>query len=257
MVDTMTPNDVQRSRRKKTLMVAAAVIGGSGLLIAGGLLWFFGGEAPAEVDLEATASEVSESDGSSSAQSSTEGIEGTWVVDNSVGDFTVEEATTATFVGFRVEEVLNSIGSTTAVGRTPEVSGSMTIDDDALTAAEVVADLTEIMSDEQRREVSIQRSLGTSSNPDAVFVLTEPIELGPEAADGELVEVTAVGQLTVNGVTRDVEVNVDAQLVDGMVLVTGSTVVLFADYDVLAPTSPAVLSVEDNGVIEFQLWLVR
>ena len=33
-------------------------------------------------------------------------------MDTTVGEFTVTEETTATFAGFRVEEVLESIGST-------------------------------------------------------------------------------------------------------------------------------------------------
>ena len=71
-------------------------------------------------------------------------------------------------------EELVSIGSTTAVGRTPEVTGSITIEGTTLTAAEIVADLTQIVSNESRRESAIQRTLGTGANPNATFVLTTP-----------------------------------------------------------------------------------
>jgi polyisoprenoid-binding protein YceI len=246
-----TPTRPTETRRK--WVVPVAIVAGLVLLaVAGGLWWFFGGEAPAEVDLEATASAVT----TGTAASVTSGaIEGTWSVDTSAGDFTLDETTTATFVGFRVEEVLNSIGSTTAVGRTPEVTGSMTIEGTTLTSAEIVADLTFIVSDESRRDDSIQRALNSSTNPEATFVLTEPIELGDGAAAGELVTVAADGDLTINGVTEPVEVMLEAQLIDGAILVTGTTEVAFADYDITAPTSPAVLSVEDHGVVEVQLWL--
>ena len=43
----------------------------------------------------------------------------------------------------------------------------------------------------------------------------------------------------------------------GAILVTGSTEILFADYSVTAPSAPVVVSVEDNGIHEFQLWLSR
>jgi polyisoprenoid-binding protein YceI len=249
MIETPTRPTV--TRRKWALPVA--IVAGLILVaVAGGLLWFFGGEAPAEVDLEATASSVTPGTDLSVTSG---GIEGTWSVDTSVGDFTLDETTTATFVGFRVEEVLNSIGSATAVGRTPEVTGSMTIEGTTLTAAEVVADLTSIVSDESRRDDSIQRALNTSTNPEATFVMTEPIELGDGAAAGELVTVTADGDLTINGVTEPVEVILEAQSIDGAILVTGTTEVSFTDYHVTAPTSPAVLSVEDHGVVEVQLWL--
>lgn len=40
-----------------------------------------------------------------------------------------------------------------------------------------------------------------------------------------------------------------------MILVTATTDIAFVDYAVNAPTSPLVLSVEDNGTVEIQLWL--
>lgn len=256
MTQTKTPSTGTPARRK-ALLIPLTVLAVIVLAIAGGLYWFFSGDAPAEVDLAATASSVAGEVDSGATNAPSTGIDGTWTVDASVGEFTVDDTTTATFVGFRVEEVLNSIGSTTAVGRTPTVTGTVTIEGTTLSAAEISADLTSIVSDEARREDSIQRALNTSTTPDATFILTEPVELGDEAAEGEMISVVATGELTINGVSQEVEVDLDAQLVDGAILVTGSTTVSFADYDVAAPTSPAVLSVEDTGIVEIQLWLSR
>ena len=232
---------------------------GLGLLVVaviGGVIWFFGGDAPDAVDLEETASAVDNTTAEETTGSA-DGIEGTWTVDTGVGDFSVTEETTATFAGFRVEEVLTTLGSTTAVGRTPEVSGSIEINGTTLDSAEIVADLTQIVSDQQRREGAIQRTLATSSNPEATFVLTEPVDLGESAASGEPVSVTAVGELTVNGTTNLVEIPLEAQLVDGAILVTGSTDIAFDDYGVPTPSAPIVVSVEDHGILEFQVWLSR
>lgn len=260
MVHTKTPTTATPSRRKRRA-VPILILGAIVLVVAGGLFWFLGGEAPAEVDLAATAALVAGDGEAAAAGTDTDladaGIDGTWEVDTSVGEFTVADTTTATFAGFRVDEVLSSIGSTTAVGRTPDVSGSITIAGTTLTSAQFTADLTSIVSDEARREDSIQGALNTSSHPDATFVLTEPVELGTEAAQGEAIQVVATGELTINGVTNEVEVELEAQLVEGMVLVTGTTDIVFTDYDVTAPAAPIVLSVEDNGTVEFQLWLAR
>jgi len=87
--------------------------------------------------------------------------------------------------------------------------------------------------------------------------MTGPVELGAEAAEGEVVAVVATGDLTINGVTNEVEIDLNAQLIDEMILVTGTTDIAFADYDVTTPTSPMVLSVEDHGTVEIQLWLSR
>lgn len=233
------------------LVLSTAVVGAGAAL----LIWFFAGDAPAEVDLAETASEVADDTENGSDQPIE--IEGTWTIDNTVGTFTVEEETTATFAGFRVEEELTSIGSNTAVGRTPGVSGTIAIENGTLTSAIITADLTGIVSDESRRDGAIQRSLGTASNPEATFELIEPIELGAEANGGDSVEVTASGELTINGVTNPVDITLEAQLIDSMILVTGTTDISFADYDVMAPTAPVVLSVDDHGTVEVQLWLAR
>ncbi len=232
------------------------------LVVGGGLFWFFGGDEPAEVDLAATASSIAseEATGTSTTAAPTEptaSIEGTWNVDTTVGSFTLEDATTASFVGFRVEEVLDGIGSNTAVGRTPDVVGSIVIEGTTLTSAEITGDLTAIISNESRRDDHIQETLDTSSNPDAVFVLTDPMELGSEAGAGERISVTAPGDLTINGSTNPEEFQVEAQLIDGMILITATAVIDFPDYGITAPTGPLVLSVEDHGIIEVQLWLSR
>ena len=43
------------------------------------------------------------------------------------------------------------------------------------------------------------------------------------------------------------------QLTDGFVVIVGSLEIQFADYDIDEPNSGLVLSVEDHGVVEFQL----
>ena len=75
--------------------------------------------------------------------------------------------------------------------------------------------------------------------------------------DGSKVSVRAEGQLTVNAITRDVNVDLDAQLVNNTIVVVGSTKVTFSDYDVAVPSASIVLSVDDHGVIEFQLLFTR
>lgn len=250
----------RRGLRLALLGIALVVV------VAGvGIFWFFGGEPPAEVDLAATASAVAPSteptSGSDSAPDSTansiEGIEGTWTVDTSLGEFTLEDTTSATFAGFRINEVLASVGEAVAVGRTPAVSGSAVIEGTTLASADFTVDLTAIVSDQSRREGAIQRSLNTGSHPEATFVLSEPIELGDQAVAGETVTAVATGEMTINGVTNPVEVGLEARLVDGAVLVTGTSEIVFADYDVTTPSAPMVVSVEDHGILEIQLWLTR
>jgi len=184
------------------------------------------------------------------------GIDGTWAVDTSVGEFSFEDST-GTFVGFRVQEELSAIGSTTAVGRTPEVSGSLQIDGTTVTDVNVEADMTAITTNDSRRDGRVQSALDTSEFPTATFRTTEPIELGAAALGGEAVSVPATGELTIHGVTMPVTIPIDAQLVDDTIVVVGKVDVVFADYGVSPPSAPIVLSVSDDGEIEFQLFFTR
>ena len=178
---------------------------------------------------------------------------GTWSVDTTIGEFGIDEAS-GTFVGFRVKEVLGQgIGSATAVGRTPLVSGTAEIDRTTLIAAEIVADLTGLRTDRSMRDSRVQDALNTGVHPEATFVLAGPVDLG----EGRQVQVPAPGSLTINGVTNGVTVDLAAELIGRILAVVGTADVVFADYDVEAPTAPIVVSVEDHGIIEVQLFLTR
>src|SRR5918995_4763707 len=242
------------------LLIGAAVIAlvGAG---AGGVWWFLEDDAPAEVSLDAAVESVAGADSGSdsadgSATGTVDGIEGSWVVDTETGEFDFESAT-GTFAGFRIEEELAAIGSTTAVGRTGDVTGSITIEGSALTAASFDVDLTTITTNQSRRDDRVQDALETADHPTGTFTLTEPVELGEGAASGEPVAVAAVGDLTIHGVTRQVEIPLEAQLVDDTVVVTGSLDITFSDFDVDVPDSQVVVSVEDHGVMELQLLLTQ
>lgn len=192
----------------------------------------------------------------SATDATTSGVAGTWTVDTSIGSFSFEDST-GTFVGFRVEEELSGIGSTTAVGRTPEVAGTMTIDGTTVSAVSVEANMDAITTNESRRDDNARGALDTDEFPTATFVLTQPIDLGDAAASGEPVQVAASGDLTIHGTTLPVEIPLEAQLVDGVVVVVGSVEVVFADYGVSVPDAPIVVSAEDHGIIELQLFFTR
>jgi polyisoprenoid-binding protein YceI len=241
--------------RGKWLGLAIAAVIVAGLAVA--LIYFFGGTEPAEVDLDATVNAVTAATTAATPTSPIlTDVSGDWTVDTTTGTFSFEDAT-ATFAGFRVEEELARIGAATAVGRTPGVSGTVTIDGTRITSADIAVDLTAIVSDESRRENAIGEALNTSQNPTATFVLREPIDFGEVPTEGVTVAATATGDLTINGVTRTVEIPLEARVAGESILVVGSTNVIFADYEIETPSAQVVLSVADEGTIELQLWLVR
>jgi polyisoprenoid-binding protein YceI len=133
----------------------------------------------------------------------------------------------------------------------------VTIEGTTVTAATIEADMTSITTNDSRRNDEVQSALETSTYPTATFILTSPIELGDAAASGQAVTVEATGELTIHGVTKTVTIPLQAQLVDGTVVLIGSTEIRFSDYGVSVPEAPIVLSASDTGTLELQLFLQR
>ena len=236
--------------RSKTPLVAVAVV----VLLAigvGGWYFFLRDDSPAEFDIDTAAGgagEVQDDDG----EGFDGAVEGTWIVDPDAG-----ADAGGTSAGFRVDEELASIGATTAVGRTTGVDGTLSIDGTSVTAVDITVDMTSLETDDSRRDGRMRSALATDEFPTATFSLTEPIDLGALPEDGETISVTATGDMTIKGVTNDVDVSLDARLVDGTLVVVGSSPVVFADYGVETPTAAIVVSLEDEGTIEFQLFFQK
>ncbi len=182
---------------------------------------------------------------------------GTWTVDDEFGDFDFETAS-GSFAGFRVEEEL-TVGEVTAVGRTGGVTGSLTIEDGTLAAAEITIDMTTIESNDGRRENAIRGAVGARDFPTSTFVLTEPMQLDIEALEsGSTLLVDVVGDLTVKGTTNQVAFFLQATIVEpGIGLIIGSTEIFWEDFGITPPRAPIVVSVEDHGILEFQLVVRR
>ncbi len=205
-------------------------------------------EAPAS---DAPAAAAAESAAPAASAAVAAGLDGTWTVDPSIGSF---DDFSGSFVGYRVTEELVGIGTSTAVGRTPDVTGSLTLAGTTITDATFEADLTTLQSDSGMRDGQLGRQgLETDTYPTATFVLAEPIELDAAPAEGATIEATAVGDLTLHGVTKRVEIPLEARLANGVVTVVGSLPVAFGDYGMTAPESMRVLSIDENGTMEFQL----
>ncbi|MXV97631.1 MAG: YceI family protein [Acidimicrobiaceae bacterium] len=185
------------------------------------------------------------------------GLDGVWTVQvaDDAGDLQGEP--TVSFAGFRVDEVLNSIGDFTAVGRTADVAGSIELSNTALVAATVEVTMSTLRTDNSFRDGRIYGALNTSEYPKAIFTLVEPVELPAGMADGEPFSGSAEGDLTIKGVTNRVAFDLQAQLVGDIIVAVGSSDVVFSDYGVTAPTAPVVVSVEDHGIMEFQLLFTR
>ncbi|MCY4176472.1 MAG: YceI family protein [Acidimicrobiaceae bacterium] len=206
-------------------------------------------------DSDPAASSASSDGGAGSAAGG--GLAGTWQLQASDDPGDLQDQPTVSFAGFRVDEVLSTIGDFTAAGRTADVSGTVELSDTELLAAEVTVMMSTLRTDNSFRDGRIYEALNTSDFPTATFVLAAPLGLPPGLADGEAFSGVAEGDLTIKGVTNRVSFSLEAQLLGDRLLAVGRSEVVFSDYGVTAPTAPIVVSVEDHGIMEFQLFFAR
>ena len=182
----------------------------------------------------------------STAPGTDTGVAGTWSV-------------VAAEAGYRVREQLANLpAESDAVGRTKDVTGSITLvaagDGAQLTEGSLTVDTTTIVSDEDRRDNRLRtEGLETDAFPTATFTITAPVDIPAAAVAGTATDVSLVGDLTLHGVTRSVTIPAQARLADGQVQVVGSIVFPLADFEITAPNVGGfIISIADEGTLEFQ-----
>lgn len=242
---------------RRNVIIGSAI--GIVAIVLGFAFWLgFFSDSPEEVSLDAAIEAVSDADDS---EADTEDEDAATDVEPSAGidgEWTVQANADATFIGYRINEVLNTIGDFEVVGRTSDVSGTLAIDGTTITAVSVVAQMDTLTTDNGGRDRAMRsQALQTETFPEATFTLTTPIELDAVPAEGEAIQATATGDLTIHGVTQSVDFPLEAQLVGDSIVVIGQLPMLLADYDITAPSAPIVASVEDNALLELSIVLSK
>lgn len=163
------------------------------------------------------------------------------------------------YVGYRVDEQLADRDlPNQAVGRTAQVSGTLTLAGSVVQAVQVTADLTALTSDVSRRDQAIRTNgLESDTYPQAMFTLTEPIDLGAVPATGQEVTAQAVGDLTLHGTTRPVTLALTARWDQDRLDVAGSAPVSLADFGISAPVLGPVVTIDDAAVVELAVTFLR
>jgi hypothetical protein len=243
-------------RSRSSVLLAVLIIAG---LAAGGAWWFIGRESPDAVDIDrAVADAAAATPSGDGAQGDVveDGVTdptGTWRVVTDLVAF--DSATGAgTWVGYRIDEELSGVGAFTAVGRSPRVTGEVVIEGGIVVVARIDADLAGLVSDNANRDARV-RPLFTDRP--VVFTLLTPLEFGAVPEEGQRVAVTARGLLRIGDVEREVDVELSADVAGASLVITGSTIVRLADFDVRVPSAPVVLGVSDEATVELQLYLAR
>jgi polyisoprenoid-binding protein YceI len=221
---------------KKVLIGLAAF-----LVVAVGAFWWFvlRDDAPAAVTARPCAAEAD-------------------ATGSPTGTYSVQPAPDV-FAGYRVRELFGADTlKRTAVGRSPAVTGAMSIEGTTVTAVNVEVDTTKLKSSSGLRDGRIKTlGLETVKFPTASFTLTNPVEVPGSLRPGVATTLDATGDLTLHGVTKPVTLALTACWTGAVVRVDGSTPILMADYAISAPSIGGIVSVDDHGVLEFQLTFGR
>lgn len=231
----------------KTVKIVIAVV--VVLLVGGGAVWYtvLRDKSDPTASLAAIGSPGTTAAGATPKSSA----DGSWKVKQDTG----------VFAGYRVQELFG--GQTikkTANGRTPDVSGTLTVQGSTIPTVEVKANMTKLKSDEARRDSAIMgRGIETEKFPEATFTLTSPITLPSAPVSGQEVSVTAKGDLTLHGQTKSVEVPLKATW-DGSTIKVATVgeglPITFADYGMSVIEIPGFVTTDDNGTLELQLLFV-
>ena len=239
----------------RTRTIALALLGVAALAVGGYIAYdqVLRGDSvaalalPTEASTPPAASAPAASQDAASASPGTDpGVAGEW----QVGAESV--------AGYRVRERLANLpAESDAIGRTSDVTGSITVevagDGAQLTAGTLNVDTTTLASDESRRDNRLRtEGLQTDQFPTATFVVTQPVDVPADALAGTATDITLVGDLTLHGVTKSVEIPAQAQLSDGRIQVAGSLTFALADFDITAPNVGGfIISIADEGALEF------
>ncbi len=168
---------------------------------------------------------------------------------------------TGSAAGYRVKEFfIGGLAKVDAVGRSDALTGSVVLGRDGkslqLQSVNVVVDTTKLKSDESKRDDQM-KSIGLETNkfPAATFVSSAAVTLDADSESGKPVKATVSGRLTLHGVTRDVQVAVDAQLRSGTMEIVGRVDIAMKDYGIDPPEIADFVKADDNGALEFKLVL--
>ena len=146
-------------------------------------------------------------------------------------------------MGFTFFEILPSDRRETS-GSTQSVEGWATIEQGSVQAGEIVVDMTDVSTDNERRDINVRNKIfHTNEYPTATFTITEPADVSDVPGNGTPGKVTLTGVMEIRG--------------DGdRVIVSGDVDINRNEYGVESPEFVAA-KIDDTGQLNIRLLLTK
>lgn len=159
---------------------------------------------------------------------------------------------------FSIDEVLNGKKST-VVGSTNEIAGDLVLNQDDPDSSElgvIRINARTFKTDSERRDGAISRLILRSTEDEFQFIELKPldIDLPSSIKTEEEFKFSINGDLTISGVTQQVEFKGKATLEDGEKIVIGEAVAVvdYKDFDLIIPEVPFVADVSDEVELKIE-----
>lgn len=183
------------------------------------------------------------------AQPATTDVNGEWKVTRTPNANT-------TSVGFTFFEILPGERKHTS-GSTQAVEGFVSVQDGQLTSGEVIVDMEQVSTDNERRDINVRdKILSTDDYPTAKFTITEPADVSQVPEDGTPSKVTLAGDLEVRGVSNPVSHEFDVLRDGNLVIVSGDITINRHDFGVESPEFVAA-EIDEEGELNIRLALEK
>ncbi len=238
---------IRRRRRLVWAVIGAAAVVAI-VAVAGPYIYihFVEGPAPAKLELptaKSTSSTSAATQGSASTSSSSPS--GTWNVGS------------GSLAGYRVQEVLLGQNAT-AVGRTSEIWGSLTITGTTVTKGTFTVNMASVVSDQSERNAHFEGPImDVTQYPRATLTLSSPISLGTIPAVGVVEHYGATGALDMHGVTKTVSLTVSAERLGSEIDVLADIAIPFSDWNISNPSIGGFVTTANKGTLEVLLHLTQ
>jgi len=175
------------------------------------------------------------------------------LADESKASYTVEEE----FLAGALAPLGIDASFNTAFGWTRNIEGQMSLnlnqDPPIVGENSFVVNIRSLSSDENRRDEMIQRRfLESNLFPLAEFVISSIENFPAESANGQLINFTLIGQMTIREMTQPFTFKVEAVLDGQMLTGTATGSLTMSDFGFQPPSIAGILTVSDPAIITLE-----